>query len=98
MMFMNEHEIEVYLFQFRSGTNLRIGAGVLYRLMYWTNENSDGWAFWPRPARSAKSLMALIYKKDHEGQDCTEAELRKACAPIKAFLTRQDVDHTEVFS
>jgi len=57
--------------------------------------NSDGWAYWPKPARAAARLMELIerdgtarYRFDQERKDVTGAGLRKAYAPIKAFRRR----------
>lgn len=104
MMFANEHDVEEYLNQFSGGSpesldtpNLLAGALTLARLVNWTNSNSDGWAYWPKPARSAKSLMTLLQSADRfDPQDVSVADLRKALSPVRAFLTRQGVSHDEV--
>jgi hypothetical protein len=101
MLFINEYEIDDMLltrFRFGNTPNLYLGAQILDRLMRWTNANSDGWAYWPLPTRAAKKLMELLNAADfHDPEDCDAAALNKACIPIKAFLTRQGVDHAEVF-
>jgi hypothetical protein len=63
------------------------------------NDNSDGWAYWPKPARAAAKLMELIEPdglRPWETPDVTAAQLRKALAPIKAFRTRTGIDFTIV--
>jgi hypothetical protein len=70
---------------------------IIDRLRYWTNRNSDGWAYWPKPVRAAKNLMVLLESGDRwDPADVTEAELKKAIVPIKSFLTRHGVAHEEV--
>lgn len=98
-MFLNEDEIEdsLRLTAQQELPNLRTGAVVLSRLKNWTNRNSDGWAYWHKPSAAAGKLQTLIsqaqlYRGD--ATDITEAELKKALTPIKAFLTRQGVDDT----
>lgn len=102
VLFMNEYEIENAVVRFASGGNtpfLAEGAGVLYRLMTWTNNNSDGWPYWRKPTQAASRLMTLLLGVDRYNlQDVTPAELKAACTPIKSFLTRQGVDHAEVFA
>lgn len=102
MHFMNTYEIEEAMYRLVNDEdrlpNLTQGVLVLARLAVWTNRNSDGWAYWPKPVRAARRLMELVQSVDRwEPEDVTSADLRKACAPIKAFLTRHDVDHAEVF-
>lgn len=79
--------------------NLGHGTEILHNLMDWTNDNSDGWPYWVKPRNAAKGLMEAVSKAAWEDQpeDITEAELARLCRPIKAFLTRQGVDHSEVF-
>ena len=98
--FMNEYEIEELTGRFGQGEtpNLLTGANVLRRLCRWTNSNSDGWAYWPKPTRAAAKLMELLDSVDRfDPQDCTDGQLRSALTPIKAFLTKQGVDHEVVF-
>lgn len=104
MTWMNEYEIEDALrfTAINELPTLRRGAEVLSRLKDWTNQNSDGWPYWQAPAKAANKLMILLtdarthyYRGGGDG-DITEAELRKALTPIKSFLTRQNVAHSEV--
>lgn len=93
---MNEYEIEEALVRFNRGDtpNLGRGAFVLARLATWTNRNSDGWPYWQKPARAADRLMSLLTGADRfDPVDVSEADLKRAVSPIKAFLTRQGVDH-----
>jgi hypothetical protein len=102
-MWMNEYEIEeaVDRFEVTDTPNLGKAARVLSNLRDWTNANSDGWPYWQKPARAATRLMDLLNRARVErwyvdSHDVTAAELAKALTPIKAFLTRQGVDHAEV--
>lgn len=105
MLFMNEYDVEGALHRFADAEtpNLFRGAQHLARLVGWANTNSDGWAYWPKPCRSAKSLMEMLkvatdqYYRGGVVTDVSEAELTKAFRPIKAFLTREGVDHGVVF-
>lgn len=105
-MSMNEHDVEESLrwFDEEDQPNLIHGARVLYRLMRWTNERSDGWCYWRKPSAAARKLMALL-EAGREGNrrnygdltDITEAQLKAAFTPIKSLLTRQGAAHSEVF-
>jgi hypothetical protein len=102
-MWMNEDEIERMLNRFDEDTNLITGARILYRLMRWTNSHSDGWPYWQKPSRAANRLMELLQSKDDEYRrtgdvaDVDYKDLQKTLTPIKAFLTREGVAHSEVF-
>lgn len=82
--------------------NLSAAAQTLTGLIVWTNANSDGWAYWPKPVRSAKSLQTILaaalseYHRTGVVDDTTGPALKKAYTPIKAFLTRQQADHSKV--
>ena len=96
MLFMNDWEIENALRRFNSDQtpNLAAGARALAALADWTNRNSDGWAYWPKPCRAAKSLQTLLQSVDRfDPADVSAADLNKALRPIKAFLTRQGVSY-----
>jgi hypothetical protein len=100
--FMNAYDIEAAIHRYHSGEqpNRLKAARVVARLAQWTDSNSDGWAYWPKPSRSAARLMALIdgaTRADREAMlvtDATDAELVAALKPVKAFLTRHDVNQT----
>jgi hypothetical protein len=89
--------------------NLYAGARVLYALRDWTNDNSDGWPYWQKPAKAAKALMEALHQRNYairfghdrdgtalEDLDLSPAQLTRVLAPIKAFLTRQGVDYASV--
>lgn len=104
MTFLNEYEITDLRFFFHAEDtpNLARGAEALGNLMVWTNQNSDGWPYWTKPARAARQLMDLLnaaqseYFKGNEVEDCTEQDLRKVLVPVKRFLTTQGVSHEQV--
>ena len=96
MMFMNEWDIDdaKERFDHWETPNLAKGARVLGALANWTNENSDGWCYWPKPTRAAVKLMTLLESAERfPVDDVSAADLTKALSPIKAFLTRQGVSH-----
>lgn len=98
-MWMNEYEVDEAVDRFhRTGTpNLLAAAQALQALVDWTNENSDGWPYWQKPARAARRLMELLQSVDRwEPQDVLAADVRAAVKPIRAFLTRQGASATEV--
>lgn len=107
-MFMNDYDLEI-----ARRTFIRASAPNLLGLVYtvehlaeWANENSDGWAYWPKPSRAAEKAMQAIAEGERryrEGYatgtvDCSDADVATFARPIKAFLTRQGVtgDRREV--
>ena len=104
MRFANRWDIENYVETFtnlRETPNLAAAALTLENLADWSDYNSDGWAYWPKPCRSAAKLIETLDTKFGEYRladpaDITTAELRKLQAPIKAFLTRQGVEHSTI--
>jgi hypothetical protein len=107
-MFMNRHEVVETLAycgdQVEDVPNLYEGARVLYSLMEWVDSHSDGWPYWQPPQRAAAKLIeafhdrnyALRFGQNRDGSpltDVSDAELSACLRPIKAFLTRQGVDH-----
>lgn len=106
MYFLNSYEIDVRARQFRDDPIMGPATQTLANLRDWTNRNSDGWAYWPKPTRAAERLMKLIEraaKLDHDRAGSriapaadtpgpiTAADYRAALVPIRAFLTRQHV-------
>lgn len=96
MRYMNEWDIARAEDRYAGHPILGPAVRTLRSLVEWTNSNSDGWAYWPKPCRAAARLMELIerdgtsrYKFDDEREDVTVAEYRAALRPIKAFRTRQ---------
>lgn len=107
MSILNEYDIETSqrkAAQEVNRPNLQAGILTLARLSEWANANSDGWAYWRKPSAASSQLQELIYTRyfgadrhHFENADISPADLRKAYTPIKAFLTRQGVDHSVIF-
>lgn len=103
MKFANEYDIQQYLSTFDDGStpNLFKASVILNNLADWADSSSDGWACWPKPSRSAASLITLLEDARQAWltggflADVSEADVRRVCSPIKAFLTREGVDHDE---
>jgi len=103
MLYLNTHEIATYAVNSDPERlpNLHRAADTLANLAQWADENSDGWAYWPKPCRAAASLQRLLIRPEHNGYDavdCDAATLAAALRPVKAFLTRQGVDHDAIIS
>lgn len=104
MLYMNDYDLSRALHRFNTDDtpNRYRVARVVDNLRRWANANSDGWAYWPKPCRAAASAMRLIESRTNaendrqEATDATDAEVTAALRPIKAFLTRQGVDHAVV--
>jgi hypothetical protein len=98
MRFMNTYDIEDAAQRFANHPILGPATKTLENLCEWANHNSDGWAYWPKPARAAAKLMEMIERdgtwqwRNSYREDVTVAEYRKALAPIKAFRTKQGAD------
>lgn len=105
MRFMNEFDLAEAFTRFNpeQTPNRAALAEAVYQLATWANANSDGWAYWPAPARAAAKAMEQIDPttwadiQRMESEDCTDTEFKAAAAPIKRFLTRQGVPHEVVF-
>jgi hypothetical protein len=94
MRFMNYWDIERARDTYRGHPVLGPATLTLSNLAEWTDRNSDGWAYWPKPCRSAEKLMELIEKDifDTVREDATPEAYKAALRPIKAFRTRQGAD------
>ena len=106
MTFLNDFDIQTLTTaaaQDHFRPNLQKAALTLWRLQDWANDNSDGWHSWPKPSRASQKLQQILYFHylgrdiDHPVEDITAAQLKAAESPIRAFLTRQGVDHRAVF-
>lgn len=97
-MFMNDDDIDDALS--RHGRHPVLGPAVqtLANLRDWTDEHSDGWPYWPTPARAATRLMELIEGdgtsayRDGIAEIVTPEMVRRALTPVKAFRTRHQAD------
>lgn len=104
MRFMNEYDLEFA--ERRLDPDLvpnraRLVAAVK-ALRVWADRNSDGWAYWPKPATAANRAMSHIESTTNrdnlrrEWQDISDTELALSLWPIRSFLTRQGADWKEI--
>lgn len=104
MKFMNEYDIEHALRRFDPNVtpNRYHLVLVVSNLRAWANHNSDGWAYWPKPCNAARTAIGHIESttnrenNDRERNDISDSQLKAALTPIKSFLTRQGVPHSDV--
>lgn len=101
-MWMNEYDVEAAVRDFDPAEvpNLAAGAQALAALVEWTNSNSDGWPYWPKPAQAAKRLMDLLSEHTYAARfgyyqgtaerlhDVTSAELTAALRPVRTFMSK----------
>lgn len=92
MNFMNDYDIDAALVAFADDPILLAGAKTLSNLRDLANNVSDGWAYWPRPARAANKLMELLQQASRADLAVTPSTLKRAQAPIRAFLTRENLN------
>ena len=96
---MNHYQIDEAVRRWRQHPVLGPASRTLASLRDAANANSDGWAYWPKPARAGSRLIAFIegdglsWDEAHRGSrlDATPAKLKAALAPIKAFRTRSGI-------
>ena len=98
MRFMNHWDIEEACQRWSNHSVLGPASQTMRNLRDAADANSDGWAYWPKPARSAAKLMELIegngtneYRYGPR-EDATSERLKAAYRPIKAFRTRSGLD------
>lgn len=100
MRFMNEFDLEVARRRYKDHPNRMRLISTVDALRVWADANSDGWAYWPKPARAAVRAMEIIEGDGTNDafyrDDCTPAEVRAAEKPIRRFLSRHDVSPLDV--
>jgi hypothetical protein len=98
MRYLNTHEIDEAARQWESHPVLGPATATLAALRDAADACSDGWAYWPKPARAAAGLMTLIAGNgtarylSGDRPDATPEALRAALRPVKAFRTRHGLD------
>ncbi len=89
MLYMNEYDINEARGRHAKHPILGPATQTLANLMDAADACSDGWAYWPMPARAARKLMELIQGPRVGGPEIpTAADLKAAYAPLKAFRTK----------
>jgi hypothetical protein len=97
MTFMNTWEIDEAEVRYANHPILGPATRTLANLRDAADDNSDGWAYWPKPARAAKRLQELIVRdgtsryRFGDRDDVTAAEYQAALRPLKAFRTRTGI-------
>jgi hypothetical protein len=101
VLYMNDHEVQYAkqrLPQVKDeGSRAVLTAAIklLEDLIELTNSVSDGWAYWKKPCKAAQKLQELIQSgfptnlNNFTPAVVTQAQLKAACSPIKAFMTRE---------
>jgi hypothetical protein len=100
MRFMNDYDLHSARQRFgRGDTPNRLAlVMVIDNLREWTDNHSDGWAYWPKPCRAAAKAIELVDSgtndemRRKQAEDITDAEMQAAVRPIKSFLTRETVE------
>jgi hypothetical protein len=92
-MNMNQSDIETAANNHHDCPNVRKGFRLLLLLMHEVNQQSDGWAYWSAPSKSAEKLMDLLRTAGNLWYDThgkiSDADFRKAITPIKTMVTKQ---------
>jgi hypothetical protein len=92
-MMMNQSEIEWAAQRHHECPNVRKGVRLLLRLMQSVNEQSDGWAYYRAPSKSAEKLMELLKTAGNLNHDThgeiSEAALKQAITPIRRMVTTE---------
>jgi hypothetical protein len=98
MRYMNSCEIDAAARRWQDHPVLGPATATLAALRDAADACSDGWAYWPKPARAAARLMTLIEGDctarylSGDRPDATPEALRAALRPVKAFRTRHGLD------
>ncbi len=103
MRYMNDYDLHMARSRFGQGStpNRLALVMVVDNLREATDTVSDGWAYWPKPARAADKAMALIESRTYrenvaqEENDITDEEMLAAVRPIKSFLSRNKAVFSE---
>jgi hypothetical protein len=95
MRYMNDFDIDLAWRKWHEHPVLGPAIKTLSNLKDWADCNSDGWAYWPKPARAAAGLMELIerdgtsrFAGDPDREDATPEEFRRVMRAVKAFRTK----------
>ena len=93
---MNHHEVRVARQRYLAHPVLGPASATLATLAGAADANSDGWAYWPKPAARGPLADALIgsdrdYLQDPARADATTERLRAAYTPLRALQTRTGI-------
>lgn len=92
-MWMNQSEIEFAASRHHDCPNVRKGVRLLVKLVEAVNAQSDGWAYWQAPGKSAEKLMDLLRTAGNLTHGThgkiSDDDFRKAVAPIRRMVAVQ---------
>lgn len=83
MLFMNTWDIDDAVMRTSSYSIRGRAARFLQAFRDEVDANSDGWAYWKAPLKSAKKMQQIVLKHI----DATEGNYKAALTPIKRFYT-----------
>lgn len=94
MLFMNEWDIATAAQRYADHPVLGRATRFLDAHKDQVNAHSDGWPYWSAAVRPCAKLMTLVQQADTDKRAglplrATEADLKAAIAPIRAFYTRR---------
>lgn len=93
MAWMNQFEIQWADSQTHACPNVRKGIRLLRILMESVDSQSDGWAYWAAPAKSAQKLVDLLKTAGNlsygTSGTITADQLKAAITPIRRMVTTQ---------
>jgi hypothetical protein len=97
MYFMNRWEVAESMHRYRDHPILDPATRTLAALVDWTDNNSDGWPYWPKPCRAAQALQQLIgeigtFLDNPARAEVTIDDLKRAYRPLRSFATRHGAD------
>lgn len=92
MNFLNHSEIDYMVQRFRHHQVLGPAARFLAAFRDEVDRRSDGWAYWPKPARACSRLFELF--RDHHA--VTDRDLKRALVPVRSFCTRNNFPFPKV--
>ncbi len=90
-MWMNNWEIDEKANRYQNHPVLGPASKFLQDFKDVINANSDGWPYWKPASRAATKLMELVSTQDPSS--VTEAQVKAAMTPIKAFCTKHAKDN-----
>lgn len=91
MLFMNTWDIDEAADRYKKQPVLDRATRLLVAFRDLIDANSDGWAYWRLAPKAAEKLMTLI----KEPETASEAKLKAAITPLKAFCTRHKLRFPE---
>ena len=102
MRFMNDWDLDEAARHYGDQPNRMRLIEAVDALRAWADNNSDGWAYWPKPARAATRAMEAIQgdgtNSAFDRDDLLPGEVTVALRPIRAFLTRQGTTLERIIS